>query len=100
MTSQEWIPSHMLTARVRMLDGTEWMLEHNQRVHVHHGTSEVLARCALLEEGALGPGDVGWVQFRLEEPLAARARDRFVIRAYSPVTTIGGVLAPPKSSPF
>jgi selenocysteine-specific elongation factor len=100
VTSQEWIPSHMLTARVRMLDGTEWMLEHNQRVHVHHGTSEVLARCALLEEGALGPGDGGWVQFRLEEPLAARARDRFVIRAYSPVTTIGGgaiaEVAPPK----
>jgi selenocysteine-specific elongation factor len=65
------------------------MLSHNQRVHVHHGTAEVLARCTILDED-LGPGDSGWVQLRLERPLALRARDRFVIRAYSPVATIGG----------
>jgi selenocysteine-specific elongation factor len=90
----------MITARVRMLEDADWTLVHNQRVHVHHGTAEVLARCALLEGGPLGPGDSGWVQFRLEEPLAVRVRDRFVIRAYSPVTTIGGGViaeaAPPK----
>jgi selenocysteine-specific elongation factor len=90
VTSPHWATSHVVTARVRMLPSTEWMLQHNQRVHVHHGTSEVLARCALLEAEPLGPGQVGWVQLRLEEPLAVRARDRFVIRAYSPVTTIGG----------
>jgi selenocysteine-specific elongation factor len=90
----------MITARVRMLQDADWSLVHNQRVHLHHGTAEVLARCALLEANPLGPGESGWVQFRLEEPLAARVRDRFVIRAYSPVTTIGGgVIAeavPPK----
>ncbi|MDH3207660.1 MAG: selenocysteine-specific translation elongation factor [Gemmatimonadota bacterium] len=100
VTSTDWTPSWMATARVRMLEDADWTLAHNQRVHLHHGTAEVLARCALLEAAPLGPGESGWVQFRLEEPLAMRVRDRFVIRAYSPVTTIGGGViaeaAPPK----
>lgn len=90
VTESAWSATWMLTVRVRMLDGTGWSLEHNQRVHVHLGTAEVLARIALLEEAPLRPGQSGWVQLRLEEPLVARGGDRFVIRAYSPVTTIGG----------
>lgn len=85
-----WRPSRMLTAHVRVLEAPGWTLAHNQRVHVHLGTAEVLARCAPLTAEELPPGERGWVQLRLEEPLIARARDRFVIRAYSPVTTIGG----------
>jgi len=100
VTEPHWRPSLMLTARARILDDTEWALAHNQRVRVHLGTAEVLARCALLEDDLLAPGEAGWVQLRLEEPVAARARDRLVIRAYSPVTTIGGgvvaEVTPPK----
>ena len=90
VTSPHWRSSWMITARVRLLEDAVWTLVHNQRVHLHHGTAEVLARCVLLETSPLGPGDSGWVQFRLEQPLAVRVRDRFVIRAYSPVATIGG----------
>lgn len=85
-----WRPTHMLTARVQMLSDTEWSLAHNQRVHVHQGTAQVLARCVLLEDEELLPGDEGWVQLRLEEPLVVRGRDRLVLRSYSPVTTIAG----------
>ncbi|MFQ5536926.1 MAG: selenocysteine-specific translation elongation factor [Gemmatimonadota bacterium] len=86
-----WEAGSMLTARLRLLPDTTWRLEHNQRVHVHLGTAEVLARCALLSAGAaLGPGATGWVQLRLEAPLAARARDPFILRSYSPVTTFAG----------
>lgn len=96
VTSPDWEATWMLTVHVRMLADSGWSLEHNQRVHVHLGTAEVLARCALLEPEALTPGDTGWVQLRLEQPLVARALDRFVIRAYSPVVTIGGgVVAEP-----
>lgn len=90
VATRDWCPTRMVTARVRILDDVDWSLVHNQRVHVHHGTAEVLARCALLEQDELAPGDSGWIQVRLEEPLVVRARDRFIIRAYSPVTTIGG----------
>ena len=100
ITEKRWQPSRMLTARIRMLVGPGWSLQHNQRVHVHLGTAEVRARCAVLEAEPLGPGGEGWVQLRLEEPLIARGRDRLVIRAYSPVTTIGGGIVaethPPK----
>jgi selenocysteine-specific elongation factor len=100
VTSPAWTPTWMVTARVRLLPDSAWTLAHNQRVHVHHGTAEVLARCALLGAAELAPGESGWVQLRLEEPLAVRARDPFVIRAYSPVSTIGGgtvaEAAPPK----
>lgn len=94
--SPHWEESWMLTSRVGLLEDTAWTLEHNQRVHVHLGTAEVLARCALLEEDGLVAGQQGWVQLRLEAPLVARAGDRFVVRSYSPVTTIGGgVVAEP-----
>jgi selenocysteine-specific elongation factor len=100
VTDPAWSPSRMLTTRVDLLKDTAWMLQHNQRVHVHLGTAEVLARCALLEDEPLGAGGQGWVQLRLEEPLTARAGDRLVVRAYSPVTTIGGGIVaephPPK----
>jgi selenocysteine-specific elongation factor len=49
-----------------------------------------MARTVLLEVDRLDPGDQGWAQLRLEAPLVARAGDRFVVRSYSPVTTIGG----------
>jgi len=49
-----------------------------------------MARVVTLERDEVRPGDEGWVQLRLERPLLARTRDRFVIRSYSPVTTIGG----------
>ena len=95
-----WSPTWMLTARVRMLADTAWSLEHNQRVRVHVGTAEVMARCALLEAETIRAGGAGWVQLRLEEPVVARAHDRLVLRAYSPVATIGGGLiaeaTPPK----
>lgn len=100
--SGAWSPTHMLTVRAHVLSDSEWTLAHNQRVHVHHGTAQVLARCVALEAEELLPGETGWMQLRLEEPLMARGRDRLVLRSYSPVTTIaGGVVAeshPPKRS--
>ena len=69
-----WAPASMLTARLRVLQGAGWRIARGQRVRVHLGTAEVMARCAVLEAEALEPGDEGWVQLRLEEPVPARAR--------------------------
>ena len=91
MASDAWTASSMLTVRLHVLPDSSWSVEHNQRVHVHHGTAQVLARVVTLEEGeTLLPGDAGWIQLRLEEPLVPRGRDRLVLRSYSPVTTIAG----------
>jgi selenocysteine-specific elongation factor len=86
LTGNGWTESHMLTVRLRALDGHAF--RNRQRVRVHLGTGEVLARIALLDHDEIDGG--AWAQLRLEQPIVARAGDRFVIRAYSPVTTIGG----------
>jgi selenocysteine-specific elongation factor len=52
------------------------------------GTAEVMAR--VLPRTLLAPGESGMARLSLESPLVARAEDRFVLRSYSPVTTIGG----------
>ncbi len=85
-----WRSSWMLTCRLSVLEGRGWEVEQGQRVRVHLGTAEVLARVAVLQGERLREGEGGWVQLRLEEPLLARVRDHLVIRSYSPVTTIGG----------
>jgi selenocysteine-specific elongation factor len=90
VVGEGWSPSRMLTCKVTVLPDTGWELVQGQRVRLHLGTAEVLARAALLEGESLGPGREGWVQFRLEEPILARGRDRLVIRSYSPLTTIAG----------
>jgi selenocysteine-specific elongation factor len=97
VASPEWDPSSILTVRAHLLEDSSWWLERNQRVRVHLGTAEVMARVVLLDRSEpLVPGDAGWVQLRLERPVVARARERLVLRSYSPVTTIGGgVVAEP-----
>jgi len=60
------------------------------RVHVHHGTREVLGRVLFTEGEELAPHSSVFAQIRLEDPLAPRYGDRFIIRSYSPVYTVGG----------
>ncbi len=70
------------------------------RVRFHAGTSEVMARVLLLDRQELAPGESAFARFRLEAPLVAMPGDRFVIRSYSPMVTIGGGtlldIAPPR----
>ncbi len=89
-TGDGWAATEAITARISMLGDTPWVIERGQRVRVHLGTAEVMARAFVLDREVIEPGEDGWVQLRLEEPLVARATDRFVVRSYSPVTTIGG----------
>jgi len=78
-------------------------LKNHAPVHFHCGTAEMLARVLLLEGKEMKPGTTGYVQLRLSEPGLFVPGDRFIIRQFSPVTTIGGggVLdnAPPKHRP-
>lgn len=63
---------------------------HNQRVHVHTGTKEVLARVKILGEEKIPGGSKGYIQLKFEEPVAIIRNDRYIIRAFSPVVTLGG----------
>lgn len=77
-------------AWVTYLAGEQKPFESGTRVHVHHGTREVIGRVLLMDAEALMPGERGYAQLRLEEPLMPRYGDRFIIRRYSPMWTIGG----------
>lgn len=79
-----------LTAFLHLLRHAPRPLKNWYPVHFHLGTSETVARVRLLDRDELLPGDDALVQFELEEPIVAAVHDRFVIRYYSPVTTIGG----------
>ncbi len=83
-------PTSMLDVRLRLLEGAARPLEHRARVRFHHGTTEAIARVVLLGRDALEPGAEAVAQVRLETPILALPGDRFIIRSYSPQTTIGG----------
>lgn len=71
--------------------GNKRPLKSGCRVHVAHGTREVLGRLLLMDERAvLNPGEEALAQIRLEEPLAMRRGDHFIVRSYSPVRVTGG----------
>ncbi|HJO03347.1 MAG TPA: selenocysteine-specific translation elongation factor [Acidobacteriota bacterium] len=80
-------PTYMIDARLRVLDG--FAVKHLQRLRFHHGAAEVLGRAAVLGADLIR-GTEGYVQLRLESPYPAAPGDRFIVRHYSPVLTIGG----------
>jgi selenocysteine-specific elongation factor len=65
-------------------------LKNCARVHFHCNTSETIAEVVLLDRKELGPGSSALAQLRLSEPGVFMPGDRFIIRQFSPVTTIGG----------
>jgi selenocysteine-specific elongation factor len=80
----------LVVARFWLLPDGLRPLRSGSRIRFHIGTSEVMGRILLLDRDELKTGDNALVQIRLETPVACEARDRFVVRRYSPVTTIGG----------
>ncbi len=83
-------PTQALAGLLSMVPGDFPRLKTGARVHLHTGTAEVLARVVLLDREEIGPGDQGYALFRTEEPVVAGRRDRFIIRSYSPMHTVGG----------
>jgi len=65
-------------------------LKNRARVHFHAYTSETIAEVVLFEGKQLHPGSDGFAQLRLEEPVLIVPGDRFILRQFSPVITIGG----------
>jgi selenocysteine-specific elongation factor len=83
-------PAMRLDARLNVLRGADRAAKHRDRIRLHIGTDEVIARLAILEGQTIEPGASGMVQFVLESPAVALPGDRFVVRSFSPLVTIGG----------
>ena len=80
----------LLDVKLNVLDSSMRVLTNHTRLHFFTGTSEILCRAVLLDKEEIGPGESGYVQLRLEEEIAVRRGDKFVVRFYSPMETIGG----------
>ncbi len=80
----------LLDVRLNVLDSSMRVLTNHARLHFFTGTSEILCRAVLLDQEEIGPGESGLVQLRLEESVALRRGDKFIVRFYSPMETIGG----------
>ena len=80
----------MLDVKMNILPSSMRILTNHARLHLFTGTSEVLCRAILLDKEEIGPGESGYVQLRLEEEIALRRGDKFIVRFYSPMETIGG----------
>lgn len=80
----------LLDVKLNVLDSSMRVLTNHTRLHFFTGTSEILCRAVLLDKEEIGPGESGFVQLRLEEKIAVRRGDKFVVRFYSPMETIGG----------
>lgn len=80
----------LLDVKLKVLEDSMRILTNHERLHLYTGTSEILCRGVLLDKEQIGPGEEGLVQLRLEEEIAVKRGDRFVVRFYSPMETIGG----------
>lgn len=82
--------SRLFAVKLHLLPRAERLLENRSRLHLYCGTTEVLCRAVLLDRDVLAPGESAYVQLQLEADAAFVRGDRFVVRYYSPLETIGG----------
>lgn len=83
-------PTRTLDASCRLLPSAAKALTHWLPVHVHLGARHVTGHLALLGDRPIEPGDRGFVELILNEPINALAGDRFIVRDQSATRTIGG----------
>ncbi len=82
--------SYMLDTTFHYLKTNKKPIKNRARIRFHSGTSETIGYLILLEKDEIKPGETGIVQIRLDTPVTCVKDDKFVIRRYSPVRTIGG----------
>lgn len=84
------ILTNIIDCKVMVSKASDFPIHHWMRLRLGIGTREIFCRAVPLNQEEIAQGEEGFLQLRLEEPLVCRNRDRFVLRSYSPVETIGG----------
>ena len=79
-----------IDVQMQLLDSAPWPLKFRDPVHFHLGTGRSVARVVLLDRDEMKPGDKALVQLTLDQAVLAHRGDRFIVRSYSPMFTIGG----------
>lgn len=82
--------TRILDTKIKLLNSLDRNIDNRTRVRLYIGAKEVLCRMVILDKEVLSPGEEAYCQLLLEEPIVAKRGDRFIIRFYSPMFTIGG----------
>jgi selenocysteine-specific elongation factor len=91
VTAPGWLrPTVLVDVRLRYLSDAQRPLRHNTQLKFFAGAAETMARVRLLGQDKLPPGQSGWAQLRLQEPVALVRGDHFIVRRPSPPATVGG----------
>lgn len=80
----------MIDIHLTVLKDCDREIRNATRLHLYHGARDILCKIVLLDRDSVGAGESCYAQLRLEEDIAVKTGDRFVLRFYSPVETIGG----------
>jgi selenocysteine-specific elongation factor len=83
-------PTSMFDCHLELLPSAPNAIEMRKRIRFHAGTAELMGYAVLLGQERMEPGESAFAQIRLEQPTFALPGDRFIIRQYSPMITIGG----------
>ncbi len=86
----ELVLSYMVDVDLNYLSSNAKPLKNRTQVRFHTGTSEIMGVVVLLDREEILPGDNAVVQIRLDTPVSLVKEDRYVLRSYSPIRTIGG----------
>ncbi|MBI3838051.1 MAG: selenocysteine-specific translation elongation factor [Planctomycetia bacterium] len=89
-TADYLAPSKLLTVDLQVLSDSPRPIKHRSRQRLYVGTQEVMVAVSLLEGDSIEPGQRGLAQLYCAEPAMAAAGQSFVMRAESPLVTIGG----------
>lgn len=82
--------SDVLDVRLDIVKKTKRKIINSSNLHFFHGTNDVTCRLSLVNAEQLSAGESGYARLHLKTPVSAKAGDRFVVRFYSPMETIGG----------
>jgi selenocysteine-specific elongation factor len=86
----QYQPTRRVDAHIRLLKDVSAPLKHSNEVKVFVGSSETMAALRLLGAETLNPGEEGWIQLELRDPVVAVRGDRYILRRPSPGETLGG----------
>jgi len=86
----QYQPTRRIDARFHLLEEASSLLKHHDEVKFFVGASESIANVRLLGTEGISPGDDGWIQLELREPVVAVRGDRYILRRPSPSETLGG----------
>jgi selenocysteine-specific elongation factor len=89
-TPGKYAPSGRLDTWFRLLPDATASIKHDSEVKLFVLASEKLARLRLLGRDELKPGEAGWLQLELREPVVAVRGDHYILRRPSPGETLGG----------